>query len=419
MKKIASALILLSLFAVANAQFTTSGNCLMLDTANIDKVFLFQKIESATEITYTGSEADAEISWEKFDKSVYMSGTKTISPEDNTGYKLCINGEAKYSFWVIDYSKYKPQLDTLTVVEADDKCENVKLVIKWTVPTIIYRDSNTVEHEIKRIFSIGYADKEWNGNEWGAKERKFTKAYPFTEIPLTAPFADTHFSLWGDQFAEQFGTADTLKTADYKAIAVKAYPKGEVAERDSKNEVERKGSDGISGSGPLVVDFTSNANEPVVNFYEWFIFNTETPNNYIRYTDRNLRYTFNESGNYRVRLKISSNGCTSSDSLDVKVLESKLEVPNVFTPNGDGVNDEFRVAYKSLTRFNCWVYNRWGRLVFQSDDAGKGWDGTINGKKATPGAYYYIIEATGTDKDSNGNPIVYKLSGDINLLRGK
>lgn len=152
-------------------------------------------------------------------------------------------------------------------------------------------------------------------------------------------------------------------------------------------------------------------------YYDWRIFPKEKPSDYMRYSDKDVRYTFSESGEYRVKLTVMSAECEYIDSIDVKVLESKLEVPNVFTPNGDGKNDEFRVAYRSLLTYSCYVYNRWGRQVFHSTDPAKGWDGTINGKQAAQGAYYYIIQATGTDLDKNGNPIQYKLSGDINLLR--
>ena len=115
---------------------------------------------------------------------------------------------------------------------------------------------------------------------------------------------------------------------------------------------------------------------------------------------------------------------------------SDLQVPNVFTPNGDGLNDEFRVQYRSLAEFHCWVYNRWGKLVYEWTDPAKGWDGTINGSPAAEGAYFYVIRARGTDADPkqgyttkaayrraqlNSDKMVgiYQLSGDINLIRGK
>jgi gliding motility-associated-like protein len=143
-----------------------------------------------------------------------------------------------------------------------------------------------------------------------------------------------------------------------------------------------------------------------------------------------------------VVLQVSNEYCTlDSVTFELKISDSFLEVPNTFTPNGDGSNDEFRVVYKSIKEFHCWVYNRWGKLVYKWDDPAKGWDGTINGRPAAVGAYYYVIRALGTDaeqgyissikyrkeqKEGNTPPNsgpdvtymgVYQLSGDINLLR--
>ena len=109
----------------------------------------------------------------------------------------------------------------------------------------------------------------------------------------------------------------------------------------------------------------------------------------------------------------------------------------MFTPNGDGKYDEFRVAYRSLRDFHIWVYNRWGKLVYESTDPAKGWDGNINGRPAAEGAYFYVVRAMGTDADKNASFMmkasynkkklnadesvlgIYQMSGDINLLRGK
>ena len=119
----------------------------------------------------------------------------------------------------------------------------------------------------------------------------------------------------------------------------------------------------------------------------------------------------------------------------VNVAESYLRVPNFFTPGGSCPNAEFRVAYRSLKEFHIWVYNRWGKLVYESTDPEKGWDGRINGKLAADGAYFYVVRALGTDANRNNyislkasynkkkanDPEsvlgVYQLSGDINLLR--
>jgi gliding motility-associated-like protein len=87
-----------------------------------------------------------------------------------------------------------------------------------------------------------------------------------------------------------------------------------------------------------------------------------------------------------------------------------MQVPKAFTPNGDGKNDEFRVAYRSLKTFKCWVFNRWGRKIYYWEDPQKGWNGTHNGRKLRAGAYIYIIEAKGTDN------VDHSTKGVINML---
>ena len=130
--------------------------------------------------------------------------------------------------------------------------------------------------------------------------------------------------------------------------------------------------------------------------------------------DQDQRYTFNESGTYVVKLTASNEFCSSTDSVTVKITTSDIQVPPVFTPdNGDELNDEFRVAYKSILSFKCWIFNRWGRQLYYWTDPQKGWDGTINGKKAKEGAYLYVIEAVGADGEKHSR------KGVVHLLRGK
>jgi gliding motility-associated-like protein len=108
----------------------------------------------------------------------------------------------------------------------------------------------------------------------------------------------------------------------------------------------------------------------------------------------------------------------------IEVEPSKLEVMNVFTPNGDGSNDYFFVNAKSLRQFRLSIYNRWGNLVYryvQEEEKfdWQGWDGTMDGKgksKLDPGVYYYVIEALGWDAEKYRGGI-YK--GYVYLLRDK
>lgn len=385
------------------------------DLTGLDALFLFNGITSATEVRYTGTETNVE--WRTF-AGDFVSNQPEFSPDDSEGYILKVDGRDSLYIWVLDYAKYPVTISGVDVVEADDKCRYIKIVPIFLAPDLLYKDKNGATHRLPRTFTLSYDEITFSGEEWSAPTPKMEKLQtPFTEISLEAPLCDTQFTFAGDNWAQEFGIKQSVASPLYKAIAVEAHIKATIEERAAKNEVDRANSSEISGSGPLVVFFESRANPIDGVYYDWRIFPKEKPSDYMRYSDKDVRYTFSESGEYRVKLTVMSAECEYTDSIDVKVLESKLEVPNVFTPNGDGKNDEFRVAYRSLLTYSCYVYNRWGRQVFHSTDPAKGWDGTINGKQAAQGAYYYIIQATGTDLDKNGNPIQYKLSGDINLLR--
>ena len=179
------------------------------------------------------------------------------------------------------------------------------------------------------------------------------------------------------------------------------------------NEVERPvDATQLSGSAPLDIYFKANATTPVAKYYQWQILKGNDL--MVQRTDAEHRYVFDTYGEYRALLWVSNDECrTDSFEIKISVSASQLLVPNVFTPNGDGKNDEFRVMYRSITEFSCWIYNRWGKKVFEFTDPAKGWDGNINGRPAAESAYFYVIRAKGADG------VEYKLKGDINLIRGK
>lgn len=73
---------------------------------------------------------------------------------------------------------------------------------------------------------------------------------------------------------------------------------------------------------------------------------------------------------------------------------AKVEVPNVFTPNGDGINDVFRPTYTGIKSANGYIYNRWGEIVFQWWGLKGYWDGVTfpAGVEVPSGTYFYIVK---------------------------
>lgn len=196
------------------------------------------------------------------------------------------------------------------------------------------------------------------------------------------------------------------------------------------NTVDVEGVVGMeAGQAPLEVEFrdrSMNAQQ-----YEWYLYRDTADmkdfgmtlldsllDNRIR-TEKDFNYTYMNPGLYKVQLKvINTKGqyqCwDTTEPKYINVVMSLINVPNVFTPNGDGKNDVFCVQAFSVESFQAIILNRWGRKVYEWHDPEGGWDGRINGKYATPGTYYYIVTARGREKS---NPPKYVKKGPLLLVR--
>jgi gliding motility-associated-like protein len=133
-----------------------------------------------------------------------------------------------------------------------------------------------------------------------------------------------------------------------------------------------------------------------------------TPN--IAISDVNiLRPTVSPASDQFYYLRVTTaGGCTDSDSVFVKVLKGPV-IPNIFSPNGDGVHDKWDISYlSSYPGCTVNVFNRYGQLIYKSIGYDTPWDGTVNGKPVPVGTYYYIIDP------KNGRD---KMTGYVDVIR--
>lgn len=173
-----------------------------------------------------------------------------------------------------------------------------------------------------------------------------------------------------------------------------------------------------AGSAPLTVTFSANppsGHDPATN-YEWHFFNQNNPREayLIRY-DEDTEYIFTEAGTTRVVLYEILNGDTTRyNAINVSISESSLQMPNAFSPNGDGINDVYRAkpGYKSIVSFKAVIFNRWGQKLYEWDDPAGGWDGKYKGRDVAQGTYFVNVTAKGADGRE------FRIRRDINLLRG-
>ncbi len=106
------------------------------------------------------------------------------------------------------------------------------------------------------------------------------------------------------------------------------------------------------------------------------------------------------------------NNCENTAKTEVlNYCEGKIIMPNAFTPNNDNVNDEFIPIYKNLLSIHYKIFNRWGQLVFETNEIGKGWDGKINENMAANDVYFYTITYFGNNEDTK------TINGNFTLLR--
>jgi gliding motility-associated-like protein len=115
-------------------------------------------------------------------------------------------------------------------------------------------------------------------------------------------------------------------------------------------------------------------------------------------------------GVIRVR---DANNCEWSGSFSIPVpsADALVFAPNSFTPNGDGINDEWAISASCINEFECLIFDRWGQLISTLNAEDPQWDGTIFGQPAKPDLYVYLLNV----KASFGSSDRYR--GSIMLLR--
>ena len=108
----------------------------------------------------------------------------------------------------------------------------------------------------------------------------------------------------------------------------------------------------------------------------------------------------------------------SNDSLESRSNTISVEkpyalyAPTAFSPDGDGINDYFNVIGQGLTNYTIEIYNRWGQMVFKSNDMSVKWDGNFRNKKAPAGTYVYKVNSV-----DFGSEIRLIKSGSVSLVR--
>jgi gliding motility-associated-like protein len=149
----------------------------------------------------------------------------------------------------------------------------------------------------------------------------------------------------------------------------------------------------LTGYPPLAVTFTNNSTD--ATSYLWSFGTGATS------TAVNPNPTFNTPGTYQITLVASNGVCDSTWSDSIIVIPypaMTIQVPNVFSPNGDNSNEEYVITIVNGKVFHATILNRWGNVMFETDVLNAGWNGKIDGKDADEGVYFVKYHAEGLDE---------------------
>lgn len=296
------------------------------------------------------------------------------------GYKVIISGgfDASFIGWIfIDKPFSSASLQNRT-------CDYVALIGQAAIDTFYYRNISNGQ-PLKLPNKVSYL--------WSSDPASSIPSPDFLLNPQTfdPPLVDVTYNL---QVTDSFGCTSGSSFFD-QSIHVKA---------DFTVNPDK-------GEAPLVVSFTDKSVR--ASKYKWEFGDSIASAATIKQTYSSVSsnpdpHTYYIPGEYSVKLTVESDlHCIDSMRLETKIAVdlSELYVPNVFTPDGDGINDNFRVESKSLRSLSLEVFSRSGLKVYSFYGQGeilrewKGWDGNVNFSsiKASPGVYFYVIRASGWD----------------------
>lgn len=379
----------------------------------------------------TGSSPASTVKWSWFDER--GGGHATLLPsssasnishidlknipgfETSQGRGVIVEYEGRqHCYWLVNYRNVECILDGLSIAPEQD-CGRAALLLDGSAAPITFYTINGVPQTLSREMELKYYTLRYNEESQAYETYLKTVLLDHADgtIRTDAPLCSTDFTLTVDRFLRQWGLDDEVVSPMMDAIAVDAVTSAIESERKIDNE-QREEKAAMGGSGPVEVSFSAAVTDAAV-YREWqFTSDPSFDNIDLRIRELDVEHTFTANGTTYIRFIAANDDNTCeyiSETYQVYVGESKLDCPNAFSPGAsEGVNDEWKVSYKSIIDFDCHIFNRWGQEMIHLTHPSQGWDGRYKGKLVPSGTYYYVIKATGSDGQQ------YKLGGDINII---
>lgn len=404
----------------AGLNFDSSAGALRYDAAASTGLSAIYVLKSTAGVSVSASGATNFRLFGSAGAAYAEERTVSTLPSGSTGVIMTDGSGRDYYFWVVDYSEFALRLNNLTApADMQESCGRTTLVLDGEADAIPFYTINGRRDELSRELHLSYNTLEFDEENFtyqSARKEEILDGMKHID-GVEAPLCDTEFTLSGDRFLRAWGELQSVSTGMIPTTAIEAETRAVQTERDADNE-QKDGSGGegstLGGSAPCEISFEAIVSDAVV-FKQWQISkyaDFDIVEN--TYDSADFSYTFTENGTVYVRFTADNVAGTCEfvgTVYQVSIGESRLDIPNAFSPNSSpGVNDEWKVSYRSIVDFECHIFNRWGTRIFSFTDPAMGWDGKYKGKPVPAGTYYYVIKARGADG------VDYKKAGDINIV---
>lgn len=354
--------------------------------------------------------------------------TLSVTHSSNNAYQWAKNGidiSGETSFYLTtaiteNNVKYSVRVtDTQTQEECNDEITITMMnpfEIKFEQTQLTCSNNNAENGQNAKVIATasgeGYSSFIY---EWGCNTENNVWTNP------NNPQEAIGLKAWKEYYVDVTGiTASGDSCVQRADFTPRAYP-------NPKLEIVSTPKDTAYIQNPYVkFSFEGDVDSIEYNSWSWAFFNNpenpgEISNTSILQEPVNIYHQESKEGSpYRVELNVKSldYGCDTTFSSDIIVLPVKLKIPNIFTPNGDGINDFFIIdndpnvdygneeeaeesrglefeSYNPLRdyyiRTELTIFNRWGRIVYKSSDYNNDWDGG----KLPDGTYFYVLECVG------------------------
>lgn len=318
---------------------------------------------------------------------VHLKYTVTIS-NPNLRFNWLVNGISNTKNSIEFNQAYNSNLNFQLVLLNGENCQDTinledvipQNVLSINIPKISTCKENSTVNLFLNIESVVDYEVLWEGEE-GALVNQSNIKYPFKGQEMSVPFVV--------MYNDSCSIEDTIIVSiDKIMVNAQAEP-----------------SFVTKGESTVLTAIPQNYSS-----YLWY------PSTLVEDSTQATTVAIIEETTEFIVVAKNINGCIATDTVSVQVKdlrcgEDNIFIPTAFTPNGDGKNDIWKVRTSIADNFTVQIYNRWGELVFESNDVEQGWDGIYQGKLSETGSYAYYVTVICQSQEQ------YFSKGNITLIR--